>query len=126
MPMSPQKKAWLALAAAIALFAILFVSFAGWPSKRDTTLGNISRLGLQVHNFYEASHRLPVSLEELKPDPRFRNDAWGRPITYTITASNSYVLRSLGPDGKPGKDNVAYAFDAADLSGTPMKYAGPR
>jgi hypothetical protein len=119
--MNPQKKGWLALAAATALFAILFVSFADWPSKRDTTLGNISRLGLQVHNFYEANHRLPGSLEELKPDPRFRNDAWGRPITYTIMTSNSYVLRSLGPDGKPVKDNVAYAFAAADLSGVPVQ-----
>jgi hypothetical protein len=109
------------MAATVALLLILLVSFADWPSKRDTTLGTISRLGLEVHSFYEANHRLPVSLDELKPEPRFRNDAWGRPITYTITTSNSYVLRSLGPDGKPVKDNVAFAFDAADLSGVPVQ-----
>lgn len=121
MHMSLGKKGWLALAAAAALLVMLFVSFADWPSRRDTTLGNISRFGLQVHSFYEANHRLPADLEELRPDPRFRNDAWGRPITYTVTSTSSYVLRSLGPDGKPGKDNMAYSFDAADVSGTPVQ-----
>ena len=116
-----EKKGWLGLAAGFGLLVILFVSFADWPSNRDTTLGKISRLGLEVHNFYETNHHLPSNLDQLKIDPHFRNDAWRRPIAYTTTGTNSYVLRSLGPDGKPGKDNMAYTFDAADLSGNPVQ-----
>lgn len=121
MSVSLGKKGWVALAVGVGLFVVLFLSCFETVPKKDLTLGNISSLGLQVHSFYEANHRLPTSLEELKPDPRFRNDAWGRPITYTIRTSNNYVLRSLGPEGKSGNDNVAYAFDAADLSGTPVQ-----
>jgi hypothetical protein len=121
MRLSLVKKGWIAVAVGVGLVVVLFLSCGETVPKKDQTLGNISSLGLQVHNFYETNHRLPASLEELNPDPRFRNDAWGRPMTYTITTSNSYVLRSLGPTGKPGQDSMAYAFNAADLSGTPVQ-----
>jgi hypothetical protein len=115
------KKRWVALVAGAGVLVLLFISFADWPLKSDTTLGNISRLGLEVHTFYEANHRLPSNLEELKVGPRLRNDGWGRPITYMVTSSNSYVLRSFGPGGKLGKDNMVYSFDASDVSGVPVR-----
>jgi len=121
MRISLGKRGWVALAVSVSLSILVLFSCVEIVPKEDLTLGNMSILGLQVHNFYEADRRLPGSLEELKPDPQFRNDGWGRPIIYTITSSNSYILTSLGPDGKPGKDNMAYAFDAADVSGTPVQ-----
>jgi hypothetical protein len=115
------RKTLVAAVAGIGLVTAVFLSCIEVAPKSAVTLTAISRLGIDVHSFYETNHHLPTNLEELKPDPRFRNDAWGRPITYTITSSNSYVLRSLGPDGKRGKENMAYTFDAADLSGTPVQ-----
>jgi hypothetical protein len=121
MSMALGRRAWLVLAVSVGFLVVLFLLCIDIVPKRDLTLGNISSLGLQVHSFYEANHRLPSNLQELKAEPRFKNDAWGRPITYRMTSSNSYTLRSLGPRGKPGKDNMVYSFDARDLSGTPAQ-----
>jgi hypothetical protein len=121
VPMTSGRKNCVALVVGVGVFVVLFLLCVEMAPKKDLTLGNISSLGLEVHNFYETNHHLPSNLDQLKTDPRFRNDAWGRPITYTVTSSTSYVLRSLGPHGKPGEDNMAYAFDAADLSGTPAQ-----
>ncbi len=121
MRMSLGKRGWVALAVGAGLFKVLFFSCVETVPKKSQTLTAIYKVSIGVHNFYEANRHLPSNLNQVKIETEFRNDAWGRPIIYTITSSNSWILRSLGPDGRPGKVNVAYSFDPSNIAGTPVQ-----
>jgi len=121
--MIPRRKCWMwSLLGGSGMMLLLFVLCVDIPSRQDTTTTAITMLGYKTREFYERKHRLPSDLDELKPDPSLRKDGWGQPISYAVTASNTFRLSSLGPSRKSGGQTIEYSFDVSD----PAALAGTR
>jgi hypothetical protein len=72
--------------------------------KLKDTLGRMNAILVAVENYRTARKKLPLSLQDLgsvMEDAQMRNDGWGNPLIYLVDLSNNtFVLRSVGPDGK--------------------------
>ena len=70
------------------------------------TAGNMLQMHTEINDYHSTLGKLPESVDAittLKPDLKL--DAWNNNIRYDITGTNTYELRSAGPDG---------AWDTAD------------
>ena len=82
---------------------------------RDRTLRTINKTSIAIGHFYRAHNRLPTDLNEVDiPHPCV--DSWDRPIIYTLSGTNAYVLMSYGESGRSGGDAIARMFDADDIN----------
>ena len=99
--------------AGIAMF-VAWDSFAHEPRIRVKpwiTQRLMEKVQLAIQQYEGMNHRLPPRLQDLRSveariyldldDPRGLLDAWDRPFAYATNAS-TYVLTSLGRDGRPG------------------------
>ncbi|MDD5541972.1 MAG: hypothetical protein PHX83_02265 [Acidobacteriia bacterium] len=77
--------------------------------KTKDTLGRMNALLVAVEAYRDSRKKLPISLADLGStlaDPQMRNDGWGNPLIYLVDLSNgTFVLRSVGPDGKRDTDD---------------------
>lgn len=118
--MSFRRKCWAFLGVAVGLLLLVFLSCVEKVPKKDLTFTAINSVSLEINRYYQTNHHLPPSLAALNIAPQSLSDGWGRRIVYTVTNSNRYVLKSLGPGGKPGEDNTAYSFDPRDVAPVPL------
>ena len=114
-------KSWKALLGIIGgVIAVSCFALLDSPTKSDRTYNIIFDLSREMRRFYISSHRLPTNLSEVNSSSYSRwgakplSDIWGNPIIYTITGSNTFVLKSFGPGGKPGKGNMVFTFDVTN------------
>lgn len=75
--------------------------------KRWKTLIYLSEARSLIMEDQQANRVLPENIQDASenwsPDKlRLLNDAWGHPLEYQKTSHNSFLLRSLGRDGKVG------------------------
>jgi hypothetical protein len=89
------------------------MGFASWPLLKLRRDGEIYRTreilrALDAHcSKYQADHRrAPENLQALRLFPEFLLDGWRRPVQYRVRDAKSWDLWSLGPDGKPGADDI--------------------
>lgn len=77
--------------------------------KLKDTLGRMNAILVAVENYRSARKKLPQSLQDLgsvMDDTQMRNDGWGNPMIYLVDQSNNtFVLRSVGPDGNKDTDD---------------------
>ena len=85
--------------------------------KLNDTLGRMNAILVAVENYRTARKKLPQSLQDLgsvMDDAQMRNDGWGNPMIYLVDLSNNtFVLRSVGPDGKKDtEDDIRVTDDS--------------
>lgn len=100
---------WVRRGVTVALASLLLLLLVRvWPEPREE-LARAEQAGLvrELHAHREATGDLPVRLSELGWrlhevfDDGVPRDPWGRAWAYT-RSGDSFELRSLGPDGRPG------------------------
>jgi hypothetical protein len=72
---------------------------------RDNTLSAMTETKVRIEMYLQKNGRLPPDFNSLPVRENHVNqtdDAWHRPLLYTIESGNTVVLKSLGADGKPG------------------------
>jgi hypothetical protein len=85
--------------------------------KLKDTLGRMNAVLTALENYRTARKKLPQSLQDLgsvMDDPLMRSDGWGNPLIYLVDLSNNtYVIRSIGPDGKKDtEDDIRVSDDS--------------
>jgi 4-amino-4-deoxy-L-arabinose transferase-like glycosyltransferase len=112
-----RRHVWVALAVGAVVFSIAYLAawlqFRNSPyvaHKRMVTLGAFGGMQRAIEDFVKDARRLPSSMTELlaaEGSALRRNDrgevcdGWRNPIDYVLER-DSYRLRSLGRDGRPG------------------------
>jgi hypothetical protein len=72
---------------------------------RDLTFTAMAETKVRMEMYLQKNERLPPDFKSLPVRENHANrtdDAWHRPLIYTIESGNTVVLKSLGADGKPG------------------------
>jgi hypothetical protein len=108
----------VSIIAAVAVFVVIIVS--GWMNFRDVELvcprqwethNSLRQLNLMVRSLIKENGKPPATLtvSETNISPEHyanRNDrfidAWGRELHYELKSDDSFIIYSLGRDGKPG------------------------
>jgi hypothetical protein len=88
----------MAVAAALLISVLLFKPVSGPDRYRASE--EIDKLRYSIEAAREEKGAYPASLDN-KADP------WGNPYVYRVT-ENGFVLKSPGPDGKPGTEDDVY------------------
>jgi len=89
----------------------------------DTLVANVEMFESDVHRYPTAEEGLAALVKEpagadgwtgpYLRDKKLLNDPWGRPVVYVVDpASHSFVVKSLGADGKPGGSGVDHDLQA--------------
>jgi oligopeptide/dipeptide ABC transporter ATP-binding protein len=119
----PSRRRVLRFAFVLMLACTALLSLRVQPMlARSSTRQSMARIAQEVEGFARNSGALPESLLELRwrllarftvADPL---DAWGRPFQYRREPGKPrFELSSLGPDGKPGTDDISVPFEVAGL-----------
>gem|GEM_PF-4803652 len=131
------RKIWICFGIAAAILAVWAIpqidSYIYHDTVRHRALPNMMALAASVEQFQRDRGRLPSPVEftELRPDSHFRvsfgtsspetqpsfthpedragevNDPYNHPFIYEVTG-DTFVIRSLGPDGVPSSDDYVY------------------
>ena len=99
------KRTFIVLAILAIAVALLTFSAIDWIPPRILTINRMIGLQTRVLQYAQKHGELPKSLTVLPPRNGFDNslqDAWGRDITYEVSASGMVTFRSLGRDGAAG------------------------
>jgi hypothetical protein len=72
---------------------------------KDNTRSAMTETSVRIGMYLEKNGHLPPDIKSLPIRPDHVNqtdDAWHRPLLYSVEPGNTVVLKSLGADGKPG------------------------
>ncbi len=98
-------KPFKVIATAIISLLLVMVLFAERAPPRSLTAGRMHVSRWRILQFAYRHNKLPATLAELPARPGYDNatdDAWGRPLDYSVDDSGAVMLRSLGADRRSG------------------------
>ena len=106
----------LAVACAVILIAVIFMTSVTRPGARDLTLKTINDTSKRVGQYFMAHGRLPDGLSQVTASANVIADSWHRDVQFRVLSADRYELRSFGPDGIPSGDDIARSFRNDDLT----------
>lgn len=72
--------------------------------------GLIHGTATKVGAFYSSRGHFPENIGQALGSPGPAMDPWHHAIEFRVISEDRYELRSLGPDGQPGRGDIAGTF----------------
>jgi hypothetical protein len=110
------RRTTLLLAASAVALLLIAMSMVHVIPPRALTITAMGETSVRIRLHWHREKSLPADLSALPLRGGYANrttDAWKRPLLYSIESSDTFTLRSLGRDGKPGGSE-----DDADIAHT--------